>query len=257
MRLALAIAVLLVLAARADAHVSPSMGENNRFLKVTPLGDRIRLAYTIMYGQMPGAVLRRTIDTSRDGAIDSRESEAFGARIAGELAGALEVTVDGKPQPVAWAQVVVGLGTPETVAGTFSIDLIAWFCLPAPRGTHTLLLRDRYPLDRPGETEVKVEDSPGIKVDRARIGDDDELGDSYKILGPGGPLQDHGLDVQFTAGAQSIITSDAICEKPAPPRTLPTRAIVGSAVAVAVVLVGAVALLRRRRQRSRPRPSRR
>src|SRR6185369_12131192 len=38
------------LAGRAAAHVAPSVGDNNRYLKLTPLGDRVRLAYTVFYG---------------------------------------------------------------------------------------------------------------------------------------------------------------------------------------------------------------
>src|SRR5688500_15851927 len=120
MRLSLVL-VLALVAATASAHVAPSVADNNRYIKVTPLGDRVRLAYTVFYGQVPGAKLRRAIDTGRDGAIDDAESRVFGERVAREIAAALEVTVDGARRPVAWSQVVVGMGTPSTTAGAFSI----------------------------------------------------------------------------------------------------------------------------------------
>src|SRR5262249_38121065 len=169
-----AAACLAGLAHPAAAHVAPSVGDNNRYLKLTPLGDRVRLAYTIFYGEVPGAELRKTIDANHDGAIDDAESEAFGGRVAGELAAALDITVDGARQPIAWSQVVVGMGTPATAAGAFSIDLVASICLGAPRGKHAIELRDRFALSRPGETEIRFEDSPGVTVDRARVGDDTE-----------------------------------------------------------------------------------
>jgi hypothetical protein len=246
MRLSLVLAITLA-AAHAGAHVAPSVNDNNRYLKLTPLGDRVRLAYTVFYGEVPGAGLRRTIDANHDGAIDDAERQAFGERLAGQLAAALEVTVDGVRQPVAWSQVVVGMATPQTAAGTFSIDLVAWFCVAPPRGRHAVLLRDRFKLDHPGETEVKVEDSPGVKVEHARIGVDDDLGYDYKIIGPGGPLEDDGLDLQFTAGDRSIVAADAICQGAAPHRALPTGVIAGAAAVTAFLLAGIVTLMRRRR----------
>jgi hypothetical protein len=253
MRLSLVPAVMLataLAAARAGAHVTPSVDNNNRYLKLTPLGDRVRLAYTVFYGEVPGAGMRRTIDTNRDGAIDDAESQAFGDRLATEIAAALEITVDGAHQPVAWSQVIVGMGTPQTAAGTFSIDLVAWLCLASPRGKHAVRLRDRLALARPGETEVKVEDSPGVTVDRARIGAADDPSYDYKLVGPAGPLADDGLELQFTAGASSVVTSDAACRDAAARRAVPRGVIAGAAGVTAVVLAGAVSLVRRRRRRA-------
>jgi hypothetical protein len=232
-------------AAPAAAHVAPAIGDNNRYIKLTPMGDRVRLAYTVFYGELPGAALRRTIDANRDGAIDDAESQAFGDRVAREIAAALEVTVDGAPRPVAWAQVVVGMGSARTAAGSFSIDMVAWLCVAPPRGSHAVLLRDRFQIDRPGETEVKVEDSPGVRLDRTRIGDDDDLGIEYKIIGAGGPLHDSGLDLRFTAGDTAIVTADAVCRRAPPPRELPAGVIVGGVAATALALAGVVAIARR------------
>ncbi|HEX2688551.1 MAG TPA: hypothetical protein VHN14_18110 [Kofleriaceae bacterium] len=236
-------------AAPAAAHVAPSTDNNNRYVKLTPLGDRVRLAYTVFYGEIPGARMRRTIDADRTGTIDDPERQAFGTTLAAEIAAALEVTVDGVRQPIAWSQIVVGMGTPQVAAGSFSVDLVAWLCLAAPRGTHAVLLRDRYRLASPGETEVKVEDSPGVKVDHARIGVDDDLGYDYKIIGPGGPLEDDGLDLQFTADDKAPVTSDAICQGQRSRRALPTGAIVVAAAVTAFVLAGLVTLGTRRRRR--------
>jgi hypothetical protein len=249
MRLSLVPAVTLVavLAATAGAHVAPSVDDNNRYLKLTPLGDGVRLAYTVFYGEVPGAGMRRTIDANHDGTIDDAESQAFGDRLAREIAAALEITVDGARQPVAWSQVVVGMGTPETAAGTFSIDLVAWLCLGSPRGAHAVQLRDRLVLPHPGETEVKVEDSPGVTITRARIGAADDPSYDYKLVGPGGALADDGLDLRFTAGDASMVTADATCRDAAPRRALPRGIIVGAAAVTAFVLAGVVSLVRRRR----------
>jgi hypothetical protein len=259
MRLRLARAVvfaagLVALAARgAGAHVAPSIDDNNRYLKLTALGDRVRLAYTVFYGEVPGAGMRRTIDANHDGTIDDTESQAFGGRLAAEVAAALDVTVDGARQPVAWSQVVVGMGTPQTAAGTFSIDLVAWLCLASPRGPHAVTLRDRFRLARPGETEVKVEDSPGVTIARARIGGADDPSYDYKLPRPDGSLEDDGLDLRFTSGDQAIVAPDAICQGAASRGALPPGVIVAAAAVTAFVLAGAVSLVMRRRRRAIPR----
>jgi hypothetical protein len=238
----------------AAAHVAPSVGDNNRYLKLTPLGDRVRLAYTVFYGELPGAELRKAIDANRDGAIDDAESQAFANRTADDIAAALEVIVDGARQPVAWSQVVVGMGTPSAAAGTFSIDLIASICLAPPRGAHTVELRDRFALPRPGETEIRFEDSPGVAVERARVGDDPDPGVDYKIIGPAPVLGQAGpaggIAIAFTAGDRAVVGSDAACRAPRPGS--PVGAIAGAAVAltaVALAAAGAIRLARRRRRR--------
>ena len=189
MRRALVLAITLA-ARSALAHVAPSVDDNNRYLKVTPLGDRVRLAYTVFFGEVPGATARQTIDTNRDGSISEAEGNAFGTRIAGEVAAALDVTVDGGATEVTWSQLDVGMGSSQTAAGAFSIDMVAYFCLPEALGKHAVRVRDRYRIARPGETEVKVEDSPGVTVHHARVGAADDPTHDYRFVGPGGPPPD-------------------------------------------------------------------
>jgi hypothetical protein len=244
--------VVGLIAGPVDAHVQASVSDNNRYLKLTPLGDRVRLAYTVFYGKIPGFQLRRTIDANHDGTIDDRESQVFGDGIARELAAALEVTVDSVRQPVAWTQVVVGMGTPETVAGAFSIDLVASLCLAAPRGRHIVQLRDRFALTRPGETEIRFEDSPGVTIDHARVGEDSAPGIDYKIVGPtpglGAPGPSGGIELGFRAGDNAMVASDATCADAAPHRGLPIGITIGAAAAVALALASAVTIVRRRRR---------
>lgn len=241
--------VLALLAATADAHVAPAIGDNNRYLKLTPMGDRLRLAYTIFYGETPGRALRAAIDRNHDGAIDDRESEAFGERIARDVARAVVITVDGIPLRITWSQVALGLATPRADGGAFSIDLIAPLCLAAPRGKHAILLRDAYPLDRPGETEVAVEDSPGVAIASSRIGGAVDEAHDYKLVGPSGALETEGLDVQLTIGPSAPV-GDATCavHRPAP---LPAWVIIAAGIAVAAVLAAATLAVRRYARRRR------
>lgn len=255
MRSSLALALGLVAAvglaaAPATAHVAPAIGDNNRYMKLTLLGDRVRLAYTVFYGETPAAALRQAIDTNHDGSIDDAESQAFARQVAADVAGSLVITVDGAPRTVAWSQVVVGLATPRVAAGAFSIDLVAALCLAPARGDHAMVFRDHYPLARPGETQVKVEDSPGVAIKTSRIGGAVDEAHDYNLVGPSGALDTEGLELAFTVGDHAVITADGVCAAPPGPAAAPTPVIVGAAVA-AVALAGLVVLaLRRRRYRA-------
>jgi hypothetical protein len=212
-RLLLAVVAITLL----SAHVAPSVDDNNRYLKLTPLGDRVRIAYTVFFGEIPGASERRGIDANRDGRIDDAESKAFGDRLAAQVAQAIELEVDGARQPIRWTTIDVGMGTPDVAAGSFSVDMVAYPCLATARGRHRIVLRDKLQLPRPGETEVKVEDSPGVTIDHARVGAADDPSYDYKFVGAGGPISDDGLDLLFNAGPKAPVTADNVCSAPVTP----------------------------------------
>lgn len=250
MRRGVVLVLAITIAARqAGAHIAPSVDDNNRYIKLTPAADRVRISYTVLFGEVPGAQTRKTIDANRDGSISDDEASAFGTKIAGEVAPALEVTVDGKVQPVSWATVAVGMGSNQTAAGSFAIDLVAWACLPVARGKHQIVVRDRFRIPRPGETEAKVEDSPGVTIHHARIGTINDPTHDYRFVGPGGPLADDGLDVAFTASDKAPLSGDGTCAGKAASQRPPTRMIITLGVGVAFVLAVLIVMLKRRRRR--------
>ena len=57
-----------------SGHVAPSVDDNNRYLKVTPLRGGARLAYTVFFGEIPGAAERRQLDANRASAASMRPS---------------------------------------------------------------------------------------------------------------------------------------------------------------------------------------
>lgn len=248
MRRSLVVAAALA-ATPAAAHVAPSVDDNNRYLKLTPQGDRVRIAYTVFFGEVPGAQTRPSIDRDRDGAISEAEAQAFGTRLAGEVGAAIELEIDGAPQRIAWSVISVGMGSPKVAAGSFSVDMIAYPCLPSLRGRHRVHLRDRFRLLRPGETEVKIEDSPGVAIEAARIGSLADPTHDFRFAGPGGPLSDDGLELVFVAGDHAPVSSDATCRATAGSGGGPSKlAIGGAAAALAAAAGGAVVVARRRRR---------
>ncbi len=246
------VVITVAFVGRAAGHVAPSVDDNNRYLKLTPFGDRVRIAYTVFFGEVPGAIERRSIDTDRDGRISDAEGHAFGVKIADQVAAALVVEVDGAAAPLPWTTVDVGMGSPEVTAGSFSIDMVGYACLASVRGHHRLVVHDRFRIPHPGETEVKVEDAPGIAIERARVGPADDPSHDYRFAGPGGPLNDDGLELQFTAGPHSTVTADATCTATATsaPRHWLRYALISGALLAACGIAARTAFARRRAARA-------
>jgi hypothetical protein len=152
-------------------------------------------------------------------------------------------------QKLAWTAISVGMSSPRVAAGSFSVDLVTSLCLPAVRGRHELLLFDRFRVPRPGETEVRIEDSPGVRIERAKIGASSAQGGSFRFVGPGGPLSSDGLDLAFTAGAKAPLLADGACAAGGAARGAGRG--LGTIAGLVIVLGGAAAgaaLLWRRRQ---------
>ena len=233
-----------------SGHVAPSVDDNNRYLKVTPLRDGFRLAYTVFFGEIPGASERRSIDSNRDGRIDEAEAQRFADKLAVEVAAAIDIEVDGVAQRVQWDLVTAGMGSDAVAAGSFSIDLIAFAC-GKPTGSHRILVRDQFRIPRPGETEVRVEDSPGVTVGRAHVGPADDPSRNFRFAGPGGPLSDDGLTLEYTAADKTPAVPAGKCSASAAAAKPAADSRLGIYIMGGVVVLGAVGLVVwRRRQRA-------
>lgn len=238
-------AALLVRPARG--HVQPSVDANNRYLKLSPMGDRVRLAYTVLFGERPGAALRRRLDRDRDGQVSAAEADALGKDLGAALRPAVEIAIDGAPVAWQWARIDVGLGSSATSAGALSVDLIAWLCTPGG-AEHTLALRDEYVVDAAGDTELKLEDGPGVTLGARLLGGDPMPSADASWTGPGGPIT-RGLELHYRVDDGALRPKDGRCAAARPPRS-PAR---WPYLAAAAVLLAAAALLARRR---RPEPRR-
>jgi hypothetical protein len=254
LRLVIAVIGLASLATvSARGHVAPSLDVNNRYLKLTPMRDRLRLAYTIYLGEQPGAQLRQRLDRDRDGLLSEDETGPFVDELAGRVVAGLEVTFDGQPRTVTWALRDIGLGTPATDAGAFSVDLIAYICAPTDGEQHQLVLFDRFEMDRAGETEIRIEESPGVRVTRATLGEHGPSMLSMKWNGNRGPTALDGLHLAFEVGDDADPTDDLCAGGGPAPRSARGDAdrpllLYGGAAAGGLALV-AVALLAVRKRR--------
>lgn len=200
----------LALVRPAAAHVAASVDDNNRYLKLSLMGDRVRLAYTIFFGEVPGKAMRPAIDTNRNGRLDPDETDTFAARLGAEVEAQLRVVLDGVEQPVRFELRSLGTLSEAVSGGSFSVDLITTLCT-APAARHQLELRDRFTPPRPGETEIYLEDGPGISVTEATVGDPASSAVAFRFDGPVPALADPGLRVAYQVAADAAGAQASRC----------------------------------------------
>jgi hypothetical protein len=248
MRRTCALALIAAAAGRpapTSAHVAPALEDNHRYLKLTPLGDRVRLAYLVLYGERPGRALRAALDADGDGSIADREAAPHGARLGADVARGLAVTVDGAPRAIAWEEVRVGLGDPRARGGAVAVDLIATICLaPGPPASHALTLRDRFALPGLGETEVRVDEGVGVRIDDARVGAAALASGLLRLVGPTELLAGPGLALAFTTTPRAPRPADGRCEAR---RRGQARWAAPAALAGLAAVAGIAGIVRRRR----------
>lgn len=232
--------------APAVAHSPPSELTTDRYLKVTPMGDRVRLAYTIVYGQVQGAALRRQLDRDRDGRIADAEAEVLGEQLDRQVASDLHLAIDGRALRWEWSRVDVGLGTDAVAAGALSVDLIAWLCTGGG-ATHALAVRDDVRLEAMGTSELTIEVGPGVEVEGATLGGEPMPDTVATWTGVGGPIAT-GFELRYAVDARAARPKDGRCHADAgagPRRWWPY------ALAATVIAIAAAAFLARHRHRRR------
>ncbi len=209
----LALAAALTWPQVVSAHPAPAVDANNRYLKITPMADRARLAYTIYFGEVPGNVVRRALDVDGDGTVSDDEAARWSASLAQTVQRTLALRLDDREVALAWEEVVPGLGSAHTDGGAFAVDLIAWMCAASPGRRHELELIDRHSLLPAGETEVRIDESPGVQVDVARVGDAPFVDRLARFQGEAAPLA-RGLHLVWEAGPRAEVPPDDRCPRP-------------------------------------------
>jgi hypothetical protein len=233
----------------AAAHVAPAQDANNRYLKLSPMADRVRVAYTILIGHQPARATRRALDRDGDQVVSPAEAEVWGAELAAQILAGLEVHIDGVAVPVAWSEIHVGMDDRRVAAGAFSLDLIAWLCTPGPGPRHQLDLVDPWALTPAGETEVRVADEPGIRIEVGRVGRHGELIRRVaSFQGQAAPLAEGVRLVWDASDARPL--ADGRCPRAGAARRRP-RWPLGLAAAVGLGAAAVAMAVARRRRRAR------
>lgn len=219
----------------ARAHNAPSPDTNNRYLKVEVGHGAARLAFTIYFGDLPGARQRKLLDRDHDGTIAPAEAAAFGDDLARQIAGSIAVELDGGKQS-GWKITDVGLGTPAVTGGAFSVDVELRAAIPP--GDHTLWIEDRLDLPTPGEAVLVVEPAPGVTMLAAHEGRASAGGVRLESVANGRAVP--GTTVRWREAAEAAAAP--------PPSTAPRRHLTTWLVALAVLTVlGGVVALRKKK----------
>lgn len=246
---ALALASLALAPAGAVAHVGPSPQTNNRYLTVVAEPGAVRLVYTLIFGDSPGAAARKRMDRDGDGLLSGEEQQAFADSIADVIASGLVIELDGEARDVEWDRVDIGIGSAEVDAGPFSIDLIATFCFEAG-GEHAFRVVDGFRVPPVGEGALTIEPSRGVEVLRSAMGDDEGTRRAFKWMGRG-EMAEAGHTLVFSSppasapprGCGPEERAEELSEEGGPGR----GALAGAAVAVMLAVFFAVGVARRKR----------
>ena len=155
--------VALLAPAAATAHPVTSRTENNRYVKLTLAEGSLRVAYSVLYGELPSFYARRGMDRDGDGRVSPDEARAHADEIATRFAPASVLTVDGQRIPLRLPDRTATLADPRVGPIPFSVDL--WEVVPLPRRRHhEIAFEAGGELPRLGETEVKFEQAPGTQL---------------------------------------------------------------------------------------------
>src|SRR5262249_11188073 len=131
------LAVLAVLVAilfaptRADAHPLGNFTVN-RYSRLEPAGDRLRVRYVPDMAAIPTFQERASVDRDRDGRVSEAENRAYAERKAAELVASLHLAVDGAS--VALRVTESTLTFPAGQGGLSTLRLALWLEARVPVG---------------------------------------------------------------------------------------------------------------------------
>jgi hypothetical protein len=185
---------------RAHPEFNPT--RSNRYVKLSLIGGgAVRVAYTVMIGEVPAAAVRRAADANHDGEVDEKEAAAWAAAVQQSVGTNLAIDVDGARATINWEPPTVGGFTDRRVGPIpFSVDLYGRF--PVGRGTHTVRLDDATPIDDLGDSEIRFEEGPGTKILAGwRARDDGKLETHFLFTGPKfSVIEDRSVGFRFSDG---------------------------------------------------------
>ena len=199
--------MVVILALALLLHQQTAPNQNNRYVKFSCMEGRLRMAYTILYGDLPAENERRKMDADGDGTISDAEAHAFAAQLGQLAARAMTLEVDGQRVQPRFDTTDVGLGTDRGVHPVpFSVDLVASFAIVGPGGDHRVLFDDRWEPPKLGETEILLEEAPGTKIVASWAGKTPREGlHGTKWLWPGprrSDLEDRALGFAYSETAK-------------------------------------------------------
>tara|TARA_R110002096_G_scaffold239101_1_gene430677 strand:+ start:35521 stop:36252 length:732 start_codon:yes stop_codon:yes gene_type:complete len=225
----------------AIAHIGSSERVNNRYYKLAPMADRVRIVYTIFFGREPSATLRRDMDRNRDGMLSDSEIAAYATSLQAEILTSTAATLDGREVKIRWKAADVGMGEATTSGGAFSADFVGSVCLDqkSSQAEHTLVFTDSLVLSKPGESELRLDPAPGIRIERSTIGGREIGVAGHKWQGGPGPAA-QGYQLGFFVDRDDSAGLDDSCKPPPPKAGMRTSLIAGGALLLLLLAAAVV-----------------
>ena len=195
---------MLLPARPAVAHPEFAPARSNRYLKLSLSGGGgVRLAYTVMIGELPAAEGRRLADLNGDGVVDPREQHASASALTDLVDRGLSLRVDGQLARVAWEPPAIGgFEDPRVGPIPYSIDLVGR--IATGRGEHTVTLDDQTTFDALGDTELRIEEGPAARLVTAwQARDDGKLQTRFLFRGPKrSVIEDRSIGFRFVDASE-------------------------------------------------------
>lgn len=149
----------------ADAHPLGNFTVN-RYARIEPAADAVRIAYAIDMAEIPTFQEMSTIDRDRDGTVDDLERTAYLEFRVPELLRNLRLTVDGKPLPLRAESSALTFTDGQGGLQILRIDaaLVAELPSDARGGVQEAAFRDSNYDNRVGWREVVVRGTEGAAI---------------------------------------------------------------------------------------------
>lgn len=229
------------------AHIGSSETVNNRYYKLAPMADRVRIVYTIFFGREPSADLRRNMDTDRDGVLSASEVATYAGALQSDVVRSTAATLGANGAKIHWQPIDLGIGRATTSGGAFSADLVGTVCLQqsGPKEVHRLTFVDGLVLAKPGESELRLDPAPGIRIAESRLGGR-EVGAGHKWQGGAGPVA-QGYQLSFLVERDDSAGLNDLCKPPPSEKHRLRSILVGGAVLLLLAAALGLRAVRRRR----------
>ena len=187
--------------ARCRRHVAPSVDDNNRYLKVTPLGDGVRLAYTVFFGEIPGR--RRAPHDRHEPRRPDRRRRGQGVRRQARRPrsrprSTSRSTASPQPRALADRRRRDGHATRSPPARSRSISSPTSAAAPA-RHAHACSCATSSASPGPARPRSRSRTARASRSSARTSGTPTTRRHDYRFVGPGGPLSDDGLEVEYTS----------------------------------------------------------
>ncbi len=165
MKVALVLVLAASLAPVATAHPLGNF-TTNRQGRLALAPGRLDVRYVVDLAELPAYRELAAMDTNGDGTADDTERATWAARMAGDVARELRVTVD--DAPVALGVSSADAATVPGAGGLLTLRLEV--ALASPIATHgTVVVRDDNFAGLPGWQEILVVPSAGVALERSSV----------------------------------------------------------------------------------------